>query len=236
MPTPQKAGFAAALPATVDLRRWCSPIEDQGGLGSCTANAAASIVEYSENRAFGKHLDASRLFIYKNSRNLMGVMGETGAWLRNTMGSLVLCGVAEEHYWPYNDASPAFDAVPPALVYASADNYESLRYFCHDPLGGNVAFPAVLASVKKYLAAGLPSMFGFWGFGSSGSGDVPGSFPMAGPSEQIQWGHAVTAFGYDDNLKITNQQFPAVTSKGTLLIRNSWGAGFGTQEIGRAHV
>ena len=24
-------------PATVDLRQWCSPIDDQGQLGSCTA-------------------------------------------------------------------------------------------------------------------------------------------------------------------------------------------------------
>ena len=28
------------LPATVDLRQWCSPIEDQKSLGSCTAQAA----------------------------------------------------------------------------------------------------------------------------------------------------------------------------------------------------
>ncbi len=30
---------AKSLPASVDLRQWCSPVEDQGGLGSCTANA-----------------------------------------------------------------------------------------------------------------------------------------------------------------------------------------------------
>ena len=29
----------ATLPAKVDLRAWCAPIEDQGQLGSCTANA-----------------------------------------------------------------------------------------------------------------------------------------------------------------------------------------------------
>ncbi len=232
LPAPKKAGPALGLPATVDLRAWCSPIEDQRSLGSCTANAAAGIIEYSENRAFGKYLDGSRLFIYKNTRNLMGVTGDTGAWLRNTMGALVLCGVAEERYWPYTDVTPAFDAVPPAFVYAIADNYEALKYFCHDPIGGNVTFPSVLASVKKHLAAGVPSMFGFWGYGSSGSGSVPGSFPLPGPGEQIQWGHAVAAFGYDDNLKITNQQYPAVTSKGALLIRNSWGTGFGTQGYG----
>src|SRR5689334_12008911 len=29
---------APALPRHVDLREWCSPIEDQGQLGSCTAH------------------------------------------------------------------------------------------------------------------------------------------------------------------------------------------------------
>src|SRR3990172_1308024 len=57
------------IPATVDLRQWCSPIEDQGNIGSCTANAAAGMMEYYERRAFGKHLDASRLFLYKVTRN-----------------------------------------------------------------------------------------------------------------------------------------------------------------------
>ena len=31
---------AKGLPASVDLRQWCSPVEDQKKLGSCTANAA----------------------------------------------------------------------------------------------------------------------------------------------------------------------------------------------------
>ena len=40
----------AALPAQVDLRNWFSPIEDQGSLGSCTANAA---VGYDDNLMIG---------------------------------------------------------------------------------------------------------------------------------------------------------------------------------------
>ena len=37
---------------SVDLRKWCSQVEDQLNLGSCTAHAAIGIVEYFENRAF----------------------------------------------------------------------------------------------------------------------------------------------------------------------------------------
>jgi C1A family cysteine protease len=222
---------ATALPQTVDLREWCSPVENQGGLGSCTAHAGVGVVEYFQNRAFGKYLEGSRLFVYKATRNLMQVTGDTGAWLRNTMGALVLCGVPEEKYWPYTDAQPDFDTEPPGFVYAVADNYEALQYFCHDPLGANVAGAAVLTSVKDYLAAGIPSMFGFWGFPSFESSDVKGGIPYPCPGESAQWGHAIVAVGYDDGKKITNTSCNKTTT-GALLIRNSWGTGWGDQGYG----
>ena len=53
----------AALPASVDLREWASPVEDQGGLGSCTAQAGAGVIEYYERKSFGRHVEASRLFL-----------------------------------------------------------------------------------------------------------------------------------------------------------------------------
>lgn len=60
------------LPVKTDLRKWCSPIDDQGEIGSCTAHAGTALYEYFERRAFGKHIDASRLFLYKVTRNLLG--------------------------------------------------------------------------------------------------------------------------------------------------------------------
>ena len=44
----------AAIPPKVDLRGGFSPVEDQGYLGSCTANAAVGLLEYFERRAAGK--------------------------------------------------------------------------------------------------------------------------------------------------------------------------------------
>ena len=98
---PLKLSKAAAstLPASVDLKKWFSPIEDQGELGSCTANAGVGVFEYFERRAFGEHIDASRLFLYKVTRNLMQETGDTGAYLRTTMGAMVLFGVPPEKYW-----------------------------------------------------------------------------------------------------------------------------------------
>jgi C1A family cysteine protease len=228
----------SALPKKIDLRQWCSPIEDQRSLGSCTAHAGVGIVEYFERRAFGKHIDGSRLFVYKATRNLMGVVGDTGAWLRNTMGALALCGIPPEKYWPYTDrqqtgsaGEPTFDEEPPSFVYAIADNYEALRYFCHDPLSRNVAPNKVLTGVKRFLAAGIPSMFGFFGFPSFGHSNVVGGIPYPCPGERAGWGHAIVAVGYDDNKKIKNTMCN-IETKGALLIRNSWGTGWGDSGYG----
>jgi C1A family cysteine protease len=217
------------LAASVDLRPWFSAVENQGNLGSCTAHAGVGIVEYCENRAYGRHIEGSRLFVYKTTRNLMGVSGDTGAWLRNVMGALVLCGVPNEKYWPYN--VPDFDKEPTSFVYAVADNFEALKYFCHDPVGANVPAATVLTTVKQYLAAGIPSMFGFWGFPSFSNANVVGGIPYPCPGERAQWGHAIVAAGYDDAKKIKNTKCNKETV-GALLIRNSWGATWGDRGYG----
>jgi C1A family cysteine protease len=116
------------LPGCVDLRQWCSPIEDQKQLGSCTANAGVGMSEFFERKVYGKYIDASRLFLYKTTRNLLGWTGDTGAFLRTTMGSLVLFGVPPEKYWPYTDNHPDFDKEPSSFVYSIAQNYQALNY------------------------------------------------------------------------------------------------------------
>ena len=152
---------------SVDLRTWFSRVEDQGSIGSCTANAAVGLVEYYQLRAKKEHIDASRLFLYKATRNLMHLTGDTGAYLRTTMKALVLFGAPPEEYWPYTDSKPTdpivpthhFDLEPPAFCYAFAQNYRAIRYVRLDTPG--IYGAALLAKIKAYLAAGLPSMFGF---------------------------------------------------------------------------
>jgi C1A family cysteine protease len=217
------------LPSSVDLRRFCSPIEDQGNLGSCTAQAAAAVVEYYEKRAFGKYIDASRLFIYKTTRNLLGLTGDTGAYLRTTMAALVLFGAPPEKYWPYTDKYPDFDKEPPAFCYAFAQNYQAIRYCKLDP--PDISTDKLLTRIKLFLRYGFPSMFGFVVYDSISQAEDTGKIPYPCQGERFLGGHAVVAVGYDDNLKIKNIDCDRET-KGALLIRNSWGINWGEAGYG----
>jgi len=173
---------ADKLPSSVDLRPWCSPVEDQGMLGSCTANAGVGIIEYYERKAFGRHTDASRLFLYKVTRNLMKAKGDTGAYLRTTIGAMVLFGVCPEDYWPYTDSETAFDKEPNAFTYAFAANFQTIKYFRHDP--PNTEPGKLLTKLKTWLAKGHPAMFGFTVYNSIEQAEKTGRIPYPSPKEK----------------------------------------------------
>ena len=210
-------------PTSPALKPWFSPIEDQGSLGSCTANAGVGLVEYFERRAFGRHIDASRLFLYKVTRNMLHWTGDTGAFLRTTMGGLVLFGVPPEEYWPYQISE--YDKEPSSFCYAFAQAYQALTYYRLDP--PQTPSDVLLNRLKLYLAAGLPSMFGFTVYSSISQASSTGKIPFPTPGEQIVGGHAIIAAGYDDNMKIKNSNDGGAETTGAFLIRNSWGAGWG---------
>ena len=216
------------VPTSTDLRGWCSPIEHQGPLGSCTAQAGVGVVEYYERRAFGNHIDASRLFLYKATRNLLRLTGDTGAYLRTTMGAMVLFGVPPEEYWPYVIVD--FDEEPSPFCYAFAQNYQTLQYFRLDPPG--TSKKSLLKRIKSFLAAGLPAMFGFTVFSSINQASDDGKIPYPCRGERRLGGHAIVAVGFDDEIEIKNATCEEAKTTGALLIRNSWGTGWGDRGYG----
>jgi C1A family cysteine protease len=225
---PSSKAEKSSRPTKADtIRKYCSPVEDQGTLGSCTAQAGVAMVEYFERRAFGRHIDASRLFLYKVTRNLLRLRGDTGAYLRSTMGALTLFGVPPEEYWEYNISQ--FDREPPAFCYAFASNYQTIKYVRLDT--PNTTKQSLLLSIKDSLAKGLPSMFGFTVYESIEQASTNGNIPFPCDTERVSGGHAVMAVGYDDNVKIKNNGCGEVTT-GAILIRNSWGTSWGNEGYG----
>jgi len=209
----------------IDLRECCTPVRDQGNMGSCTANAAAGLLEYHRKRALGKETEASRMFIYKCTRDLMQAKGDTGAYIRTTMGALALFGACPEKYWDYDAKS--MDVAPPAFCYSYAMNYQAISYFRLDER--SIGIPAkskeeILEGIKEALSQGLPAMFGFYVYESIKDAD-DGKIPYPERGEKAIGGHAVLCVGYDDELKIGK-------CTGAFLIRNSWGEGWGEKGYG----
>ena len=226
---PSQTGGRTSFPAQIDLRQWCSPVSDQGRLGSCTAQAAAGLVEYFENRAYSKYTPVSRLFIYKATRNLLKLRGDTGASLRASMGALTLCGAPPETYWPY--VINQFDVEPSAFVYALAENYQSTVYYRIDPLG--VTGANLVDQIKSQLRSNLPMIFGFTVFRSySQTNSNGGAFPYPTRNDSVLGGHAVVAVGYDDAKVINNTNSGGLPTTGAFLIRNSWGTSWGDRGYG----
>lgn len=199
--------------------QYCTQVEDQGSLGSCTAQSVVGMLEYLMRRGTGDHVDGSRLFVYKATRNLLGWTGDTGAYLRTAIQSVATFGMPPESYYPYQIQN--FEEEPSAFHYSFAANYKALRYTRLDPHGKPPA--AVLDNVRWALAAGYPAVFGFSVYSSLGNAaDIP--YPTV--NDTLQGGHAVMAVGYDDDRNCVN------APNGALFIRNSWGQSWGDQGYG----
>ncbi len=227
---------ASVLPSRIDYREWCSPIEDQGQIGSSTANAGVGMYEYMERRAFGKHFDGSRLFLYKATRLLMGEegQGDSGAYIRTMLGAIRLFGIPNEDFWPYTDHPTEFDRMPDAWLWALGQSFQSIKYFRLDySADGNEN----IQRMKENVAKGYTLNFGFIVFDSYTDARTNGGvFPypsMSGAnySESTVGGHCIAIVGYDDGKESTNPR-DGNTKTGCFLIRNSWGEDWGDKGYG----
>jgi len=195
----------ARLPGKVDLRPLCSTVEDQGQLGSCTANALAGALEFLERKDKVPFQDFSRLFIYYNERLLEHTTtSDSGAMLRDGIKTLAKQGACFEKSWPY--VVSKFKAKPKAICYQEALEHQITSYYRL----------VTLDEMRTCLAEGFPFVFGFTVYEGFESQEVSrtGIVNMPKLNEKVLGGHAVLAVGYDD-------------SKKRFLVRNSWGEGWG---------
>jgi len=195
------------IPTSVDLRQYCSTIEDQGNLGSCTGNAIAGQIELID-RKNGKILDVSRLFIYYQERVLENtVRYDAGAYIRDGIKACYTWGAPRETTWPY--IISRFATKPSTAAYAEALTRKVTGYSrCTN-----------FTAVKNALAAGNPVTIGFNVYASfeGNLNNTTGMMPYPNVrTEQYLGGHAVCLVGYNDNL-----------NGGRFIARNSWGTNWG---------
>lgn len=193
------------LPKRVDLSPGCSPVENQGQLGSCTGNGLVGVMEFLEKKSGAKVVDLSRLFVYFNERNMEGTVNQdAGANIRDGVKTLAKFGVCAEALWPYDVAK--FKQKPSDSCYVEAKTRTISQYSRITSLDG----------MKHCLAEGYPIVMGFTVFESFESEAVAktGVVAMPLPGEKCLGGHCVVAVGYDEDAQ-------------TILCRNSWGESWG---------
>ncbi len=193
------------MPKKVDLRQYCSVVENQGDLGSCTAQALAGNIEFLDNKIDSRYTDISRLFIYYNERILIDTVDyDSGAMLRDGIKTLKNDGSCHEETWPY--VILKFDKKPPVKCYSEAKKHLIESYHRIE----------TLSEMLTCLSEGYPFVFGFTVYESfeSKSVEKTGIVPMPRKGERALGGHAVLAVGYDMAAK-------------RFLVRNSWGEEWG---------
>jgi len=197
---------AGALPARADLRAQCPPVYDQGQLGSCTANAIATAIEFDRLKQKLADFTPSRLFIYYNERAIEHTIdSDSGAQIRDGIKSVGKQGDCPEPEWPYLIAR--FKTRPTSQCYADALKYKAVLYQRLTP---------VLNQLRGCLASGYPFVFGFTVYEGFESAQVARTGHAALPKsgERAIGGHAVAGVGYDD-------------AKQWFIVRNSWGSRWG---------
>ena len=199
------APTVAKISTYVDLRPYCSSIEDQGRLGSCTGNAIAGAIELLMKRN-NNFTDISRLFIYYYERLLENTVNyDSGAYIRDGIKACYTYGAATENLWPYDISKfrnrPSIDAVNDAKK-RKVKLYERVTDF---------------NGVINAIDNGYPVTIGFDVYSSFDSPTVARTGIMPYPNirkEKLLGGHAVLIVGYNKN-------------NDTFIVRNSWGKYWG---------
>ena len=206
---------SVALPPKADLPLMSKvPVYDQGQLGSCTANMGCAMFRYLCVHAGLPPLNVSRMSLYKSTRMIEGtpLSVDSGAQIRSVMFALRKYGVALEADDPYVDDGHQFTLAPTSVAVADAEGHQALFYYRL----------VDLHTIKASIVQGFPVGFGFSVYENmmSQTAASTGLVYYPEPGEKSDGGHAVTCIGYDDGKVIGRET-------GALLIRNSWGDGWG---------
>jgi C1A family cysteine protease len=203
-PPKTKSGNVSA----VDLRPHLTHVENQGRVGSCTANAVVGAYEYLAKQHLGeKAWDVSRLFVYYNARAMddPSDIQDQGSNIGYAVKSLFEHGACSEATWNYNEKMK--NARPHDEAYQEGKQFliESAQQVKTD-----------LNQWKSCLNEGYPIIFGTRLFNSFDE-NIRGRVAMPKSSElsrKDHGAHAMLCVGYSEK----DQLF---------IVRNSWGTDWG---------
>ncbi|HLO11342.1 MAG TPA: C1 family peptidase [Pseudoneobacillus sp.] len=190
------------LPVAHDLRNKCPEVYDQGQLGSCSANAGCTALNFA-TKDFGMRF--SRLYLYFEERKKEGTITEdSGASMRDIC-KVATKGVAQEQFMPYIISK--FTETPSEVAYKDAATHKAAHYHA---VKGLTEIKQIIAFQELPVLIGMDVFDSFESEYTARTGIV--TIPKAG--EQFLGGHAVLIVGYDDNRQC-------------LIVRNSWGSNWG---------
>lgn len=198
----------------VDLRRYCSEVEDQGEIGGCVGNAVVGALELIENRDGHPYVELSRMFIYYNSRLMHNDQNnDSGTYIRIAMGTLSSLGTCAETKWPYDPSK--YNVRPTWGSYREAYAHKINSYYRIFAEGSQRT-----EQIKQALRSEHPVVFGmtidesYFYVGRNGVVKMPDKRDFIG-------GHAQLIVGFNDARRV-------------FIVRNSWGTSWG--DNGYAYV
>lgn len=211
-------------PSSVDLSPECSPIEDQGNLGSCVAHGVAGHLEFNELKDLRNKIPSveefessfvtlSRLYVYANARLIDGtpLAQDDGTTVTSAITSIHTQGMCPESDWPYVESMVSVK--PPESCYALGSDHRLTLDFKLDNTNLN--------ELRECLASGYPFIFGITCYESMMTDEVAktGAIPFPSYDEKSIGGHCMLCVGYDDATSL-------------FKIRNSWGPSWGQSGYG----
>jgi hypothetical protein len=208
------ANWGAMVAAGVDLRFIAPPIEDQGSVGDCTANATCGALEFFQNRA-GMYSPLSELFNYWYSRFVFfgtAPTADTGSTTEAALSALSQYGICLENTWPTTES----DLVQPSNVaIAEALNYTVDSYSQLISLASWYDYEKMIYGIMFALSKGFPVIFSF-NVGQTIYNLTASQVyePINSAANPVIGGHDVVICGYTGS-------FDAGTLK--FIVRNSWG-------------
>src|SRR3972149_10879987 len=205
----------------IDLSNDCTTVKNQGNIGSCTAFSVIGLMEYIYKKALhnGQEDIYSEKFTYYDTRvNQLKwpANSDSGAYLKDTIASVVKAGALPERYFPYNSV---YWQVPPNSVYTYAKTNQVVAYAKVNEGSTLAEREKSLEDCCKLLEEGFPFVGGFICYSSIWNADVSktGIIPLPGGSQV--GGHAILIVGYDK----VNRRFK---------FKNSWGSTWGDKGYG----